>query len=77
MRKHIQDALLVGGRSDEIEKVVAETRQAMGQASRLVLGGFELRTDANIVLFPDRYVDKRGVQMWNRMMALASMGVAA
>jgi DNA polymerase I len=66
----VQDALLVGGRSEEIEDVVAATRKAMDQASDLVLDGFVLRSDVNVVRFPDRYFDKRGVQMWNRVMGL-------
>lgn len=74
----IHDALLVGGRSEDIEEVVAATRKAMAQASDLVLDGFVLRSDVNIVRFPDRYSDKRGVQMWDRVMSLLpATGVAA
>jgi DNA polymerase I-like protein with 3'-5' exonuclease and polymerase domains len=64
----VQDALLVGGSLDEIEDVVATTQQSMAQASELVLEGFALRSDAKIVRYPDRYVDQRGVMMWNRVM---------
>jgi hypothetical protein len=39
----------------------------MGEASRVVLSGFELRTDAKIVRYPDRYSDPRGVRMWQTM----------
>jgi DNA polymerase I len=66
----VQDALLIGGSSEEIENFVAETECAMAEASRLVLDGFTLRTDAKIVRYPDRYVDDRGVTMWNRVMKL-------
>jgi DNA polymerase I-like protein with 3'-5' exonuclease and polymerase domains len=68
----VQDALLVGGSLDEIEDVVAATQESMAQASELVLDGFRLRTDGDkkIVKYPDRYVDKRGVMMWNRVMKL-------
>ena len=68
----VQDAMLVGGPSDEIEDVVAATRKAMAQASDLVLDGFVLRSDVNVVRDPDRYSDKRGVQMWNRVTKLLS-----
>jgi DNA polymerase-1 len=44
------------------------TRSAMAEASRIVLAGFELRTDVNVVKFPDRYFDPRGAVMWNRVM---------
>jgi len=68
----VQDALLVGGAVDEIEDVVAATKNAMAQASELVLDGFLLRTDTTIVKSPDRYSDKRGVAMWGRVMRLLS-----
>ena len=33
-------------------------------------GTLELRTDAKIVRYPDRYNDKRGEEMWTRGMKL-------
>lgn len=60
----VHDAVLVEGRVDLIGQVVADTQAAMAEASRVVLNGFELRSDAEIVRWPDRYVDKRGVRMW-------------
>jgi DNA polymerase-1 len=45
----IHDALLVEGPADEIKTVVAETQAAMAKASRVVLEGFELRSDAKVV----------------------------
>jgi DNA polymerase I len=45
-------------------------RAAMTEASRVVLGELELGTDATVVCFPDRYQDKRGVVMWDRVMRL-------
>jgi hypothetical protein len=35
-----------------------------------VLKDFELRTDATVVRYPDRYMDDRGTVMWRRVMAL-------
>ena len=59
----------------EIEAVVADTQQAMAEASRLVLDGFELRTEAKIVRWPDRYMDERGTEMWRTIMEiLADLG---
>ena len=63
----IHDAVMVEGPADEIDSVVAETQAAMCEAGRIVLDGFELRTDADVVAFPDRYSDERGVEMWNRV----------
>jgi DNA polymerase-1 len=63
----VHDALLIGSTIDQIEADVALTQQCMLEASRAVLGGFELRTDVKIVRFPDRYSDKRGEAIWNRI----------
>ena len=64
----VHDALLVEGPVDEIETVVRDTRAAMREAGRVVLDGFELRTDAAIVRHPDRYADPRGERMWATVM---------
>jgi hypothetical protein len=38
----------------------------MEDASSVVLDGFRLRTDVQIVRYPDRFMDdKRGRQMWD------------
>ena len=49
----------------------------MQEASRIVLAGFELRTDTTVVRHPDRYMDARGATMWNRVMALLNQIAAA
>lgn len=64
----VHDALLVEADEGEIEAVVERTRQLMGKASRIVLGGFEIHTDYEIVRHPDRYSDERGVEMWNTVL---------
>jgi len=42
----------------------------MAEASRVVLNGFELGTDAELVRWPDRYMDPHGAVMWETVMAL-------
>jgi DNA polymerase I len=66
----VHDALLVEGPADEIENVAAYTQAAMAEASRVVLSGFELRSDAKIVCHPDRYIDPRGERMWETVVGL-------
>jgi hypothetical protein len=66
----VHDALLVEGAADEMETVVAKTQAAMAEASRVVLAGFELRSDAKIVHHPDRYSDPRGEKMWETVMGI-------
>jgi len=36
----------------------------MSEASAIVLGGFRLNSDIEVVRYPDRYMDERGSQMW-------------
>jgi hypothetical protein len=61
----VHDALAVEGKVAELESVVAQARGAMAEASRLILSGFELRSDAKLILYPDRFSDPRGRGMWN------------
>ncbi len=42
----------------------------MEEASRVILGGFTIRTDAKIVRYPERYSDPRGADMWERIVRL-------
>jgi hypothetical protein len=66
----VHDALLVEGPADSMDAVVDETQRTMAEASEIVLGGFRLRSDAQIVRYPDRYMDARGREFWDRVMAL-------
>lgn len=66
----VHDALLVEAREADIDAVVAQTQAAMTEASLLVLPGFPLRTEAKVVCYPDRYMDPRGVQMWDTVQSL-------
>ena len=66
----IHDAFLICAPIDRIDEKAAVMRAAMIEASRAVLGGFELRTDAHIVRYPDRYMDPRGEVMWARVQDL-------
>jgi DNA polymerase-1 len=67
----VHDAVLVEGPAREIEEVVAQTRAAMAEASRAVLAGFEIGTDAKIVRWPHRYVDEAGAAFWDTVLRLA------
>lgn len=66
----IHDAMLVEGDVDEINEVVDQTQKAMAEASQVILGGFELRSDASVVSYPDRYMDSRGERMWASVMGI-------
>lgn len=60
----VHDAVLIEAAVEEIEEAVRETQVAMREASEVILSGFSLRTDADVVRWPDRYCDERGAAMW-------------
>jgi hypothetical protein len=66
----VHDALLIEAPLDELDKAIATTKSLMQEASRIVLDGFELGSDVKVVRYPDRYMDKRGVVMWDKVMSL-------
>jgi hypothetical protein len=66
----LHDGVLIGSPLDRLEANVAAMQDAMREASRIVLDGFELSTDAAIVRHPDRYMDERGSVIWHRVMDL-------
>ena len=66
----VHDALLIEAPLEDLDAAVAATQALMKQASAIVLDGFELRSDVNTVRYPYRYMDKRGLQMWNKVMPL-------
>ena len=69
----VHDALLIEAPIDLIDDAVAMTRSAMAEAAAAVLGsGVRIKTDVDIVRYPDRYSDPRGKVMWDRVMALLS-----
>ena len=67
----VHDAVLIVAPTDRVEADIEKMRQAMAEASKTVLGGFEIDVEAeHIVKYPDRYVDERGAEMWGRLMSI-------
>ena len=71
----VHDAVLIEAPIERIEADVMVMREIMRRASRIVLnagsnGTHELRTDYTIVRYPDRYSDKRGAQIWDKVLQL-------
>ena len=65
-----QSAVLICAPLERLDADVAQMREAMREASSVILRGFELRSDARVVPYPDRYSDSRGTVMWRRVMGL-------
>ena len=66
----VHDALLIQAPLDLIDKAALDTQQAMEEASKLILESFRLKTDTEVVKWPDRYFDERGAGMWSKIMKL-------
>jgi len=60
----VHDAVLIEAPIHCLEEKIAHTQEAMREASQTILNGFELRTEAKIIVSPDRYTDVRGITMW-------------
>ena len=58
------DALLIEAPLDTVDDAVRTVQRQMAEASRIVLDGFPLRSDAYLIRYPDRFTDERGRQMW-------------
>jgi DNA polymerase I-like protein with 3'-5' exonuclease and polymerase domains len=68
----VHDALLAecdAGREDEVS---VELDRVMRDAAAVVLRGYELRTDVQIIRAGGRFHDKRGVEMWTTVTKLLS-----
>jgi DNA polymerase-1 len=71
----VHDALLVEAPIERIETDVALLQEFMRRASRVVLnpaadGTLDLRTDAKIIRYPERYTDPRGDAIWADVLRL-------
>jgi DNA polymerase-1 len=80
----VHDAVLICAPLDRLEADIERMRACMAEASRIVLGGFELATDCpdefdehgepvdfpHIIRYPMRFMDERGKKMWDKVMPL-------
>ena len=69
----VHDAVLICAPLERLDEDIARMQAAMAEASRAVLRGFELGTDAHVVRYPDRYMEKRGLTMWERAKTLCAI----
>ena len=60
-------------RTVDLEATVAKAQDLMRQASEVILPGFPLKSDAKVVSYPNRYIDQRGIQMWDEVMDLLGL----
>jgi hypothetical protein len=72
----VHDALLIEAPLEDLDEAVAITQALMKRASAIVLDGFELGSDVKEVRYPQRFMDKRGAQMWDKVMRLIGQPAA-
>jgi DNA polymerase family A len=68
----VHDAFLICAPLDQLEHDTERMRRAMAEASRAVLDGFEIRTNAELIKHPDRLQDERGRVMWDKVNRLVA-----
>jgi DNA polymerase I len=66
----IHDAILIEAAARDIEATVEAAKALMVGASEVVTGGFPLQVSAKVFPHGQRYQDKRGVPMWNRVIRM-------
>jgi DNA polymerase I-like protein with 3'-5' exonuclease and polymerase domains len=66
----VHDAMLIEAKVGDVQEAVWRTRQAMEEASQVVLDGFPIRTDVQVFRYPHRYRDSRGDRFWALLMGV-------
>jgi DNA polymerase I len=66
----VHDAFVIEAAIDEIAEAEALMQACMAEASRLVLNGFELRSDTKRITYPDRYLDGKETDTWQQVMGM-------
>jgi DNA polymerase I len=67
----VHDAVMIECDEKVADKEIEIARRLMCDASEIVLGaGNRLKTDVDIVRYPDRYIDEKGSETWNLIMRI-------
>ena len=66
----VHDAILIEAPLEQLDQEIERTKAIMSEASAIVLDGFRLNSDAEVIRYPDRYSDERGVKMWQAVMGI-------
>lgn len=66
----IHDAILIEAKDEELATSIEVAVSLMKRASSIVLGGFELDADVDIVSYPKCFTDERGEEVWSKILDL-------
>ena len=53
-----------------LDSDVAKMWALMSRAGRAVTGGLDVRTDLEVICWPDRFTHPRGAAMWSRVVGM-------
>jgi DNA polymerase-1 len=68
----VHDAIMAEGSAGEIEELSRALDQLWGDASAVVLQGYRLPTDVQLIRPGEHYFDDRGAAMWNTVTRLVA-----
>lgn len=67
----IHDAILIECDEEKAEETIREAQEIMSDASEIVLGsGNRIRTETDIIKYPEKYSDPRGTDTWAKIMKI-------
>jgi hypothetical protein len=66
----VHDAFLIASPLERLDSDVRAMQEIMTSAGAVVTGGIPIRTEAKVLRFPQRYMEARGLAMWNRVVNL-------
>ena len=67
----IHDAIFIECDEEKADETILQAQKLMTKASAIVLGpGNSIKTEANVIKYPERYSDPRGVKTWNRVIRI-------
>lgn len=68
----LHDAILIESSNELIEEHTKITQRCMVEASKILLDGFALSSDAEIIHHPNRFLDKSTQPFWDQVMEILS-----
>lgn len=66
----VHDAILIESKEEDIDHDVQIAQACMKEASRIILGGFELNSEAEIFKHPQRFLNASSEEFWHRVIAI-------
>ncbi|MHB8102217.1 MAG: DNA polymerase [Methanosarcina sp.] len=67
----VHDAIMIECEIDGSDIEILKAKKIMEDASEVVLGvGNRLKTDVDVIQYPDRYIDEKGAETWEKIVTI-------